>query len=61
LTRTFWLLVCADDVYLLGHNISTTKKNIEVLIDARNEDGMEVNTERTKYMLMSSPECRAEL
>jgi hypothetical protein len=41
----------ADDVNLLGDKINTTKKNMEPLIDK--EVGIEVNTEKAKYMLMS--------
>jgi hypothetical protein len=37
----------------LGDNIDTTNKNTETLIDTSMEDGLEVNTEKTKYMLMS--------
>jgi regulator of replication initiation timing len=51
-------LVSADDVNILGDNIDTIKKNIKTLIDANKEIGLEVNTERTKYM--SSPKCRAK-
>jgi hypothetical protein len=47
------LLVCADDVNLQGDNINITKKSIDTLIDASKEVGLEVNTEKTKYMLLS--------
>jgi hypothetical protein len=46
-------LVYADDLNLLGDNIDTIKKNTQTLIDASNEVGLEVNTEKTKYMLLS--------
>jgi hypothetical protein len=44
------LLVYADDVNLLGDDIETIKKNTRTLIDAGKEVGLEVNTEKTKYM-----------
>jgi hypothetical protein len=47
------LLVCADDVNLLGDNIDTIKKNITTLIDAGKEADKEVNAEKIKYMLLS--------
>jgi hypothetical protein len=47
-------------VNLLGDNIDTIKKNTETLIDASKEVGLEINVEETKYMLLSSPECRSK-
>jgi hypothetical protein len=42
------LLLYAD---LLGDNINTIKKNTEALINAGKKVGIEVNTEKTTYML----------
>jgi hypothetical protein len=47
------LLVYADDVNLLGDNIDAMKKNTERFTDACKEVGLEVNAEKTKYMLLS--------
>jgi hypothetical protein len=46
-------LTYADDVNLLGDNIDIINKNTETLIDANKEVGLEVNVEKTKYMLVS--------
>jgi hypothetical protein len=40
-------------VNLLGDNIDTIKKNTETLIDTSKNVGLEINVERTKYMLLS--------
>jgi hypothetical protein len=47
------LLVYADDVNLLGNNKYTIKKTTETSIDASTEFGLEVNTEKTEYILLS--------
>jgi sorting nexin-29 len=52
LNGTHQLLAYADDVNQLGDNIDTIK-NTETSIDANKEVGLEVNTEKTKYMLVS--------
>jgi hypothetical protein len=46
-------VVYADDVNLLSDDIDTIKKNTQTLIDARREVSLEVNTDKTKYMLLS--------
>jgi hypothetical protein len=38
---------------LLGDNINTIKKNTDNLTDASKKLGVEVNVEKTKYMLLS--------
>jgi hypothetical protein len=54
LNGTHQLLVYVDDVNLLGiYIIVTIKKNTQTLTDASKEVGQEVNTEETKYMLLS--------
>jgi hypothetical protein len=53
LNGTHQLLAYADNVNLLGDNIDTIKKNTETLIDASKEVGLEINVEKTKYMLLS--------
>jgi hypothetical protein len=53
LNGTHQLLAHAADVNLLGNNINILKKNIKVAIVANKDDGQEVNTQNTKYMLTS--------
>jgi hypothetical protein len=53
LNGTHHLLAYAYDVNLLGNNIRTIKRNIETLIDASKEVGLEMNVEKTKYLLLS--------
>jgi hypothetical protein len=53
LNGTHQLLAYADAVNLLGNNIDAIKKNTETLIDASKEVGLEINVQKTKYMLLS--------
>jgi len=46
-------LVYADDVNILGGSVHTVKENAEALIVASKETGLEVNVDKTKYMIMS--------
>lgn len=56
LNWTHQLLINVNGVSLLGDN--TIKKNAEALIDADKEMGLELNTEKRKYMLMSHQNAR---
>jgi hypothetical protein len=49
---THQLLAYDNDVNLLGDNIDTKNRNTETLIDASKEIGVELNVEKTKYMLV---------
>jgi len=53
LNGTHQLLVYADDVNILGGSTHTIKKNAKALIVASKEIGLEVNADKTKYMVMS--------
>jgi sorting nexin-29 len=53
LNGTDQLLVYADDVNMLGGSVHSIKKNAEDLMIASKEICLEVNGEKTKYMIMS--------
>ena len=53
LNGTHQLLAYADDVNILGGTIHTLKENAEALVAATREIGLEVNADKTKYMVMS--------
>jgi hypothetical protein len=52
LNGTHQLLAYADYVNLLGNNIDVTEKNTESLVYVSNEVALEINIERTKYILL---------
>jgi hypothetical protein len=47
----FWLMLMIMN--LLGDKIDTINRNTKTLIDAIKEVGLEVNVEKTQYMLVS--------
>jgi hypothetical protein len=53
LNGTHLLLVHADDVNILGGRIRYHKKNTEASVVGSKESGLEVNTDKTQYMVMS--------
>ena len=53
LNVTHQLLVYAEGVNMLGGSVHTVKENAEALVVASKEIGLEVNADKTKYMVMS--------
>ena len=52
LNGTHQLLAYAYDVNILGGSVHTVKENAEALVVATKEIGLEVNVDKTKYMVM---------
>ena len=52
LNGTHQLLAYANDVNILGGSIHTLKENAETSVAATREIGLEVNADKTKYMVM---------
>ena len=46
-------MVYADDVNIFGGSVHTVKENTEALVVATKEIGLEVNGDKTKYMVRS--------
>ena len=53
LNGTHQLLVYAVEVNILGGSVHAIKDNAEALIVAGKENGLEVNADKTKFMVMS--------
>jgi len=53
LIGTHQLLVYADDVSILGGRVQTIKKNAQTSVATSKETGLEVNADKTEYMVMS--------
>jgi hypothetical protein len=53
LNGTHLILVYAYDINLFGDSVSTIKENTETLLEASKDIGLEINAEKTKYMIMS--------
>jgi len=53
LTGSHQFLVYADDINMLGGSVHTVKENAKALKEASKETGLEVNADKTKYMVMS--------
>jgi hypothetical protein len=53
LNGTHQFLLYADDVNILGGSVRTVRGKAEALVVASNENGLEVNADKTNYMGMS--------
>jgi hypothetical protein len=46
-------MVYVDDINFLGDSINTIKENTDTLLEVSRDVGLEINAEKTKYMIMS--------
>jgi hypothetical protein len=46
-------MVYAADINILGSSVHAEKENAEALVVTRKEAGLEVNADKTKYLIMS--------
>jgi hypothetical protein len=53
LNGTHQVFVFADDVDLLGDSLYTTKETTKTLLETSKNAGLEINAEKTMYMIMS--------
>ena len=53
LNGTHQLMVYADNVNMVGGSVHTIKENAEALVLTNKENGLEVNADETKYIVMS--------
>jgi hypothetical protein len=49
----FLVMMEIDDVNILGGSVHTVKENAKALVVATKEIGLEVNADKSKYMVMS--------
>jgi hypothetical protein len=52
LNGTHQLLVYADDINILGGSVHIINRNTDVVLFVSQENGLEVNADQTKYMVM---------
>jgi hypothetical protein len=50
---------CADYVNILGGSVRTVKENAEALVVATKETGLEVNADKTTYIVMARDRMQA--
>jgi len=56
LNGTHQFLVYVDDVNILGGSVCTVRENTAAFVVASKESGLEVNSDNTRYMVMSRDE-----